>query len=54
MSQTNEPKQYKVTIVVEDEQGTEIWRKYNFDWRTNYTEAVEDIINTIEESNDNN
>lgn len=47
MSQPNEPKEFKVTITVIDEQGSSLHRNYIYGLETNYNEEVADIINTF-------
>lgn len=50
MSQPNEPKQFKVTITVTNEQGNELERNFDYQVGKNYNETVEDLINSFLEA----
>ncbi len=50
MSQPNEPKQFKVTITVTDEQGNTLNRNHDYQSGKNYNETVEDLVETFLEA----
>ena len=50
MSKPNEPKEFKVTITVIDEQGSSLNRNYIYGTETNYNEEVADLIETFIEA----
>lgn len=50
MSQPQEPKQFKVTITVTDEQGNTLNRNIDYQVGNSYNETVEDLVDSFLEA----
>jgi hypothetical protein len=50
MSKTQDPKEFKVTIIVTDEQGNELQRKVDYKVGRNFSSAVEDLVDSFLEA----